>query len=109
MNISTTPSSNSNSNSNANIYHKIFRTGPSQVITDSDRALSLLSSSSAAAAVNDDDVCDIGFGNVMHPLNHPSSTAFPSQSKNMVHFRASHGLDDNEAMKVTVDSIVVKR
>ncbi|GAB2220375.1 hypothetical protein Drorol1_Dr00008024 [Drosera rotundifolia] len=96
-NISTTTSSNSN----ANIYRKIFSTGPSQVITDSDRALSLLSSSSsAAAAVNDDDVCDIGFGNVTHPLNHPSSTAFPSQSNNMVHFRASHGLDDNEGVSL---------
>ncbi|KAL9275207.1 Squamosa promoter-binding-like protein, partial [Drosera capensis] len=96
MNISTTTSSNSN----ANTYHKIFSNGPSQVITDSDPALSLLSSSSAAAAVNDDDVCGICFDNATHPLNHPGSTAFPSQSNNMVLFRTSHGLDDNEGVSL---------
>ncbi|KAL9257646.1 Teosinte glume architecture 1-like protein [Drosera capensis] len=79
--------------------HKLFSNGlTQQVITDTDRALSLLSSSPAAAA----DTHELGFSRMMHQPNHTSSTARPLISSlhqygtMQAHYPGPHGLQDEE-------------
>ncbi|GAB2241954.1 hypothetical protein Droror1_Dr00018729 [Drosera rotundifolia] len=90
--------------SGGNPNHKLFSNGlTQQVITDTDRALSLLSSSPAAAAA---DTHDLGFSRMMHQPNHTSSTARPLISSLhqygivQAHYPGPHGLEDEEGGSV---------